>query len=71
VEVLSKSVELAEKSYNISKSRFDAGTITSFDLSQMQLRLTDARTNSLYALIDYKLAVADLTRKTLFNFEKQ
>ncbi|QQS36274.1 MAG: TolC family protein [Ignavibacteriales bacterium] len=71
VEVLSKSVELAEKSYNISKSRFDAGTITSFDLSQMQLRLTDARTNSLYALIDYKLAVADLTRKTLFDFEKQ
>lgn len=71
VEVLSKSVELAEKSYNISKSRFDAGTITSFDLSQMQLRLTDARTNSLLALIDYKLAVADLTRKSLFDFEKR
>jgi outer membrane protein len=68
VEVLSKSVELAQKSYNISLSRFEAGTITSFDLSQMQLRLTDARTNSLNALIDYKLALADLTRKTLFNY---
>lgn len=70
VEALSKSVELAEKSYSISLSRFKSGTITSFDLSQMQLRLTDARTNSLNALIDYKLSVADLNRKTLFDFDK-
>ncbi len=69
VEVLSKSVELAQKSYDISLSRFESGTITSFDLSQMQLRLTDAKTNSLSALIDYKLAVADLSRKTLINFD--
>lgn len=70
VEVLSKTVQLAEKSYNISLARFKSGTITSFDLSQMQLRLTDARTNSLNALIDYKLAVADLNRKTIYDFEK-
>jgi outer membrane protein TolC len=69
VEVLSKSVELAQKSYDISLARFQSGTITSFDLSQMQLRLTDAKTNSLNALIDYKLALADLTRKTFHNFE--
>ncbi|MDP3830261.1 MAG: TolC family protein, partial [Ignavibacteriaceae bacterium] len=68
VEVLSKSVELAQKSYDISISRFDAGTITSFDLSQLQLRLTDAKTNSLNALIDYLLAVADLSRKTYHNY---
>ncbi len=70
VEVLSKSVELAQKSYNISLSRFESGTITSFDLSQMQLRLTDAKINSLSALIDYELAVADLSRKTLHDYEK-
>lgn len=70
VDVLSKSVELAQKSYDISLARFQAGTITSFDLSQMQLRLTDAKTNSLNALIDYKLAAADLARKTLHDFEK-
>ncbi|MGE5681182.1 MAG: TolC family protein, partial [Bacillota bacterium] len=68
VEVLSKSVNVAEKSYNISLERFRAGNITSFDLSQMQLRLTDAKTNSLNALIDYKLALADLVRKTLHRF---
>lgn len=70
VDVLSKSVEVAQKSYNISMERFRAGNITSFDLSQMQLRLTDARTNSLEALIDYKLALADLNRRTLYDFSK-
>lgn len=69
VEVLSKSVEVAQKSYEISVERFNAGKITSFDLSQMQLRLTDAKVNSLNALIDYKLALADLTRKTFHDFE--
>ncbi len=68
VEVLSKSVELAQKSYDISLSRFQAGTITSFDLSQMQLRLTDAKINSLNALIDYQLALTDLTRKTYHKY---
>ncbi len=68
VEVLSKSVDVAQKSYDISVSRFSAGKITSFDLSQMQLRLTDAKVNSLNAIIDYKLALADLVRRTLHNY---
>lgn len=71
VETLSKSVELAQKSFDISRQRFQAGNITSFELQQMQLRLTDAKTNSLNALIDYKLALADLNRKTLHDFEKK
>ncbi len=70
VEVLSKIVEVADKSYNISLERFKAGNITSFDLQQAQLRLTDAKTNSLSALIDYKLALADLSRKTLIDYNK-
>ena len=70
VEVLSKSVELAQKSYDITLKRFETGTITSFDLSQMQLRLTDAKTSSLNALIDYKISLADLARKTFHDFEK-
>lgn len=70
VEVLSRSIEIAQKSFNISLERFRAGNITSFDLSQMQLRLTDAKINSLNALIDYKLALADLFRRTLHDFTK-
>ncbi len=69
VEALSKSVAVAQKSYDISVQRFQAGTITSSELQQMQLRLTDAKTNSLNALIDYELALADLQRKTLHDFE--
>ena len=64
VEVLSKSVEIANKSYNISLERFKSGTISSFDLAQVQLRLTEAKNNNISALIDYNLAIADLERKT-------
>ncbi|MEO8398592.1 MAG: TolC family protein [Ignavibacteriaceae bacterium] len=71
VEVLSKSVDLAQKSYDISLSRFEAGTITSFDLSQMQLRLTDSKISSLNALIDYKISLGDLARRTFHDFEKE
>jgi len=68
VAVLSRSVEVADKSYSISLERFKSGTITSFDLSQIQIRLTEARLNSLGALIDYNVALADLERKTLMKF---
>ena len=64
VDVLSKTVEIADKSYKISLERFKSGTISSFDLAQMQLRLTEAKNNSISALIDYNLAIADLERKT-------
>jgi outer membrane protein len=67
VEVLSKSVLVAEKSYKISLERFKAGTITSFDLSQMQIKLTETRLNSISALIDYQITLADLKRKTMME----
>lgn len=70
VEVLSRSVEVAQKGFDISMERFKSGNITSFDLSQQQLRLTNAKLNSLRALIDYKLTLADLNRKTLHDFGK-
>ena len=68
VEVLSRSVDIAEKSYNISVERFKSGTISSFDLAQIQLRLTEAKNNSIGALIDYNLAIADLERKTYVKY---
>lgn len=68
VEVLKKSVMLAEKSYKISLERFKVGKITSFDLSMVQSKLTQAKLSNLSALINYKLAIADLERKTLTKF---
>ncbi len=69
VDVLSKTVAIAEKSYNISLERFKVGNITSFELSQSRIRLTEAKLSSLSALIDYKLSVVDLERKTLMKIE--
>ncbi|MGD8782305.1 MAG: TolC family protein [Ignavibacteria bacterium] len=66
--ILSKNIEIAEKSYLISLERFKSGAITSSELSQVQLKLTEARLNELNALIDYKTSVAELERKTYLSF---
>jgi ABC-type uncharacterized transport system fused permease/ATPase subunit len=64
------SVTESQRSYGISVERFKVGQITTEDLVQSQRRLTDAKISNLSALIDYKLAIADLKRKTLYDFEK-
>jgi outer membrane protein TolC len=64
IEILKKSIELADKSYNISLERFKSGNITSFELTQMQLKFTNTKMDILNALIEYKIAIADLERKT-------
>ncbi len=69
VEVAKKSVAVAEKAYGLSRSRFDAGKITSQDLTLGQQRLTKARLSSLTAEVAVHLALADLTQKTLFDYE--
>jgi outer membrane protein TolC len=70
LEITQRSEELAEKSYKISLLKFENGDLSSQDLALEQNRLTQARTNSLNAIIDYKQALADLRRKTLWDFEK-
>jgi outer membrane protein len=69
IQVLAKSVGVAQKGYEISLELFRAGTITRNDLAQAQQRLTTSKLNDLLALIDYRLGIADLTRKTLWDFE--
>jgi hypothetical protein len=68
--VLEQSVNVARRSYDISVERFRNGTITRNDLAQAQQRLTGARIATLTALIDHELGMADLRRKTLWDFEK-
>lgn len=70
IEITERSEELAEKSYRISLLKFENGDLSSQDLALEQNRLTDARTSSLSAIIDYKNALSDLRRKTLWDFEK-
>lgn len=70
IEITQQSEELAEKSYRISLLKFDNGDLSTQDLALEQNRLTQARINSLNAITDYKLALSDLRRKTLWDFEK-
>ncbi len=69
VEVAKKSVTVAEKAYELSRDRFDVGKITSPDLTLAQARVTRARISALSAEVAEHLALADLTQKTLFDYE--
>ena len=68
VRVLFKSRLVAEQAYDINTRRYDVGTIGSIELSQSQTRLLQARLSALDALIDYNVALADITRRTAFDF---
>ena len=68
IKILGKSVEVAEKSFQIKLERFANGVITSFELSQAQIKLTDMKLSVLSALVDYEVARADLERKTLKRY---
>ncbi len=69
VEVAKQSVDVAEEAYTLSRDRFDLGKITSQDLTLDQERVTRARLSALTAEVAEHLALADLTQKTLFDFE--
>ncbi len=69
VEVAKKSVAVAIKAYDLSRARFDAGKITSQDLSLAQGRLTRAKLSALNAEVAEQLSLADITQKTLYDFE--
>ncbi len=71
LEVLKKSEELSEKSFAISLSRFENGSITGQELTLDRDRVTAARTDFLNAYITYQLAVAELKRQTLWDFENR
>ena len=68
VEVLRKSQEVAKRTFEISVERFNNGDITSQELALDRNRYTQAKFSFLTAYIDYKLAEADLKRKTMWDF---
>ncbi|MFA6470442.1 MAG: TolC family protein [Candidatus Latescibacterota bacterium] len=69
LKILQKRQEVAQKSYDISLERFNIGEIKADDLAQDRNRLNNAKMAYLGAYISYQLAVADLKRNTLFDFE--
>ena len=70
VQMLAKSREVSQKSMDISLKRFANGDITSTELARASDQLNNAKLSYLSAYIEYKMALADLKRKTLYDFEK-
>ncbi len=70
LQVLQKSQKVAQRTFDISLERFNNGDITSQELALDRNRLNQAKFSLLNAYIDYKLAEADLKRKTMWDFEK-
>ncbi|MBN1448567.1 MAG: TolC family protein [Bacteroidetes bacterium] len=67
-EVLQKSRVIAEIANDISTKRYEVGTIGSTELAQARSRLLQARLSALEAAIDYYLALADLARRTAYDY---
>lgn len=66
--VMRQSQLIAEIANDISTRRYEVGTIGSTELSQARARLLQARLSALEAVIDYHLALADMARRTAFDF---
>ena len=70
LQLLEKNVLIAEKSFEITLQRFSDGDIDSQTLALERNRLNSAYRNHLSAYIAYQLSLADIMRKTLYDFEK-
>jgi outer membrane protein len=69
LDVLQKSVTVAEASYTISQKRSERGEITLTDLLNAQNELNTAQNSYLDALIDFETAKASLKEITLWDWE--
>jgi outer membrane protein len=71
LQLLEKNVLVAEKSFEITRQRYSDGDIDSQNLALERNRLNNAYTSHLRAYINYQLSLADLTRKTFYDFRIQ
>jgi outer membrane protein len=69
LQLLERNLEIAEKSFNISRQRFANGDIDSQSLALDRNRLNLAYIAHLNAYVQYKLNIADLMRKSFYDFE--
>lgn len=64
-----KNKDNAARSYKINQLRFENGDITGQELAVEQERLSQVQLDYINSLITYQLALADLKRKTMWDFE--
>ena len=63
------NVDIAARNYRIYRLRFENGDITGQELSLEQTRLSEVQLDYINAYVSYQLALADLKRKTMWDFE--
>lgn len=69
LQLLEKNVTVAEKSFEITRQRFSDGDIDSQALALERNRLNTAYNSHLRAYINYQLMLADIMRKTFYDFQ--
>jgi outer membrane protein TolC len=70
LRLLERNLNVAERSYSITIQRYSDGDIDSQALSLERTRLNTAQRNHLDAFVSYRLLLADLMRKTFYDFEQ-
>ena len=70
LQSLEKNLTVAEKSFEITRQRYSDGDIDSQALALERNRLNTAYRNHLGAYINYQLSLADLMRKTFYDFRQ-
>ena len=68
LQLLEKNVEIAEKSFEITRQRYSDGDINSESLALERDRLNNAYNSHLSAYINYQLMLSDIQRKTFYDF---
>lgn len=71
IGIAEKTLENAEKTYDLNLLKYTNGDLTSLDLSRYQEQLSDAKNALVNAKIDYNLELLNLKIQTLWDFEKQ
>lgn len=71
IEIAKKSVENAERTYDINLERYVNGDLSGIELNQFQNQLSSKKIEYARALINYKTQLLDLKILTLFDWEKQ
>lgn len=70
LQLLEKNLKVAEKSFEITRQRFSDGDIDSQSLALERNRLNNAYNSHLRAYINYQLKLADIMRRTFYDFQK-
>ena len=71
IEIARKSVENAERTYDINLERYLNGDLTGIDLNRFQNQLSTNKIAYAQALINYETQLLDLKVLTLFDWVKQ